>query len=288
MKRLNDLDNDYITLYTRKYLNCPQTDILKDFVSLAELGQINAIIYYFQMRGRKKIRLRMDKKIETSIDKKTVTTYFEKYAYFNKLSAEVRLGKNKKILELIENYNAEVNELSEIKRELESDVQKSANGIKTLERKSLDKQMECDLIVSELCGTEFIKTVIDVCKTAEMKLTSPYTNFSDRLTILLQLKKMYFKYGSILEGKWNEKLLVDFGRKIKSAYEKNPDNIDIKFAFAKYALEVNSSYLNKTLANKIFEELANRSFSQKLSEHIEKKMKKSKKSIRKLEDVTNT
>ena len=105
---------------------------------------------------------------------------------------------------------------------------------------------------------------------------------------MLQLKKMYFKYGSILEGKWNEKLLVDFGRKIKSAYEKNPDNIDIKFAFAKYALEVNSSYLNKTLANKIFEELANRSFSQKLSEHIEKKMKKSKKSIRKLEDVTNT
>lgn len=286
MRKLNDLDNDYITLTSRIYLNYPQEKILKDFVYLAELGQINAIIYYYQMRGRSKLKLRMNRKIETYIDKKTIAAYFEKYAYFNKLSAEIRLLKDKKTFELISLYNNKSRELAELRDELENNYVKCSNEIKSLEKKFLIKQMECELITAELRGSEFVKILKDICKTAEMKLNSPYINFSDRLTILLQLKTIYSKYGVILDGKWDEKLLIDFGRKIKSAYEKNPDDIDIKYAFAKYALEVNSSCLNRILANKIFEELANRNFSEKLSKYIEKKIKKSKNIGKNIEDTS--
>ena len=85
----------------------------------------------------------MNRKIETYIDKKTIATYFEKYAYFNKLSAEIRLLKDKKTFELISLYNNKSRELAELRDELENNYQKCPNEIKSLEKKFLIKQMEC-------------------------------------------------------------------------------------------------------------------------------------------------
>ncbi len=109
----DELDDDFITLWTRQFLSNDFTQIENEMEKLAELGQVNAINAYYV------IAINADKqttnaKIDALTDEKAHSRNFNHiFNIARKLCATDPSGKE--LAALIEKYNHEIDEINEIK-----------------------------------------------------------------------------------------------------------------------------------------------------------------------------
>ena len=115
-KDFTELDNDFITLYSRLFCTYPFEEVKKDLNFLARLGQLDAVAMHYELKEDKK---EDDEYLDSLVDKEMtlsdIGSYNWAYAKLMKSESDLRLGKNEDLGELIKMYNDTIKSIYAIK-----------------------------------------------------------------------------------------------------------------------------------------------------------------------------
>ena len=109
----NELDNDFVTIWSRYIVNHDEAQIMNDLEKLAELGQINAIQSYYLILG-----LREKAQTNSTIDRKLEENAVSRN--FNYILAEANKNyalNSKQLHELMKEHDEKVDEINELDEE---------------------------------------------------------------------------------------------------------------------------------------------------------------------------
>lgn len=261
-KDFTELDNDFITLYSRLFCTYPFEEVKKDLNFLARLGQLDAVAMHYELKEDKK---EDDEYLDSLVDKEMtisdIGSYNWAYAKLMKSESDLRLGKNEDLGELIKMYNDTIESIYAIKIEI---INSPSFNIKDREilikrLKELEKQKK--YFEKKLQNSEFVNQINDFFWNGEKLIDENNNNLILEVKQLIYSYRLNKAYKSFCEFKFDLEICKKVGVKLKTAYKNSPDEPVIIFAYLQYINEFGNILQKKLLTRKIYEKLASRRLS---------------------------
>lgn len=303
----NELDNDYITIWSRLYCGVSMDEIKKYIRPLAELGQVNAVQNFYMLRGKGENISRLEKYF-VAVDESRDSVGEENLRYDASINAlknslnqpsdfDIKLARFNRFESFVKN-----DESTSAREKYIADLVHKWKKIADAKPDENSKEEEIEeynakltLVRIELCRTELIEMYNDLISMAIMgcELNKGYRSkpIIRREFDLLRACGLLSYYWSL--GLKNRRAVLSYFenqlhhslKELKRAMKEYPHNLRYKYLFAKHInimLDTNIgdanrvSLIDKMNMKKIFEELASRGLSKTLVDYMSKDKKTEK------------
>ena len=263
----NELDNDFITLWSRQFLSNDFTQIENEMEKLAELGQVNAINAYYV------IAINADKqttnaKIDALTDEKAHSRNFNHiFNIARKLCATDPSGKE--LSALIEIYNREIDEINEIKLKMNQLHLMFDNARYVSLSEDLDKveTRHENTIEKFLCNKVIKKEIeaIKACHQLAKETNNPYV--MEKYLELLEGTPIDASEFVERDEKQFKREIVQTHKELVKRYKSNPSPQNA-FALGKNMVFFGKKDKSKQMGIEILTKLAERPLSKTLNNYM--------------------
>lgn len=261
-KDFNELDDDFITLYSRLFSTYPFEEVKKDMNFLATLGQYDALALHYEMKKEEdEDNEHLDSLLNKEISIVDMNSYNLAYAKLMKSECDLSLGKNQEITELIKTYNDLIESIYLIKKKILDTPNYSIKDKNILIKRLQEMENQKEYFAKKLRETQLVKDFNDLFWNGEKIIDKNNDNLIFEVKHLIYTHRIAKAYKSFFEFKFNIEICREVGNRLKETYKQFPNNQVNKFVYALYLQEFGNIIQKKLSTSKIFEELASRRLS---------------------------
>lgn len=312
----NELDNDYITIWSRRFLDYPIEEVKKYLRPLAELGQVNALQCFYLTREKGEMLSKAEK-------------YFTRIDEYNDANGENSLKRDFEIAKLSKFLNApsdfdlnyarfrrlesyantgetltdEEKNIADLLHKWYEIVNNRPNEHCDDEDKIIEYNSMITLLRTRLKRTRLIKLYTELTENAfdgsqnsgvfkkiyNKPLIERMLNLQRAYSLILEYWTLRFMNRGALKSYFEKYMRISM-RELKQALKTDPENPVLKYLYARqiylksYAKLGHVKLVEQASEKKIFEELASRELSKTLTDYMSKNNEKSNEIDSKLEE----
>ncbi len=261
----NELDDDFITLWSRQFISKDATQVEKEMEKLAELGQVNAITAYYTLTGRagKPTNARIDMKT----DEKAYSRNFNHIlANAYKLYATDPCGKE--LRDLVKQYNDDLDEIDAISLKISKLHYTEEARFNSLTEDLDEIQTRSEKTFEKIRNNQIVKYQIEAiiaCHEQAKQMNNPYA--MEKYLELLEGIPIHASNFVERDRREFKREVVQTQKELARLYKSNPTS-QTEFALGKNMVFFGKKDKNKQIGIEILTKLAERPLSKTLSEYI--------------------